>query len=138
MRGEAALKLDYDEEYASKEVRMPGNNIDVEFLYAVCEGDLHTVEQLVDAVKDINLRVAGSGGMALHVVARYQLKDIFKILRTRSDLNYLARDNEGRLPSLIAMHTDDDVGLGTFLLKKEQEQARREEKDHEVLSPQSP
>ena len=70
----------------------------------------------------------------MHVVAGYQLKDIFKILRTRSDLNYLAKDHEGRLPSQLAMNADDDVGLGTFLLKKEQEQARREGKDHENLS----
>lgn len=130
MRGEAALKLDCYENYASREERMPGKNVDVEFLYAVCEGDLHKVKQLIDAVKDINLRVSGSGGTALHVVAKYQLKDIFKILKTRSDLNYLVKDNEGRLPSQLAMNSDEDVALGTYLKRKEMQQARREGIDY--------
>ena len=137
MRGEAALNLDYYEDYAPREVRMPEKNIDVEFLYAVCEGNLPKVKQLIATVKNINLRVDGSGGTALHVVANYQLTDIFKVLRTRSDLDYLVKDNKGRLPSQVAMNSEEDVGLGALLMKKEREQARREGRDlqHTPFSP---
>jgi len=133
-RGEAALKLEYEENIESREERMVAENIDVEFQCAVCAGDMHKVESLIDSVVDINRRVAGSGGTVLHVVADEQLKDIFRILRQRQDLNYLVKDNGGRLPSQLAMNSDEDVGLGTYLKRKEMQQARREGKDYRAFA----
>jgi hypothetical protein len=141
MRGEAAPALDYDEQ-DDRETRMPKRSIDLEFLCAVCEDNARKVERLIDSVTDINIRVGGTEGTALHVIARYQLKDVFKVLRRRQDLNYLAKDKKGRLPSSAAMEAGDDVGLGMYLLRKELQQARREGIDYRawaidnVLRPQ--
>lgn len=125
LRGEPALNLSYDDREDANAERMSEKSIDMEFLYAVCEGNLRKVKQLIDDVEDINIRVAGTGGSALHVVAKYQLKDIFKVLRQRTDLDYLARDHEGRLPSQLAMSSEENIGLGAFLIKMERQQARK-------------
>jgi len=110
-------------------------NIDVEFQHAVCAGDLEKVEALIDSVEDINKPIGGSGGTILHVIADEQLKDIFNVVRKHPGLNYLVQDNSGWLPSQSAMNSDEDVGLGTFLLKKEHQQAKKQGKDfHAVVS----
>ena len=123
MRGEPALNLSYNDREDANEEGMSEKTTDMEFLYAVCEGNLRKVNQLIDAVEDINIRVAGTGGSALHMIAKYQLKDIFKVLRQRTDLDYLARDHEGRLPSQLAMSSEENVGLGALLIKLERQQA---------------
>lgn len=130
-RGEAAPKLEYDEIRELKESKMVGENVDIEFQHAVCAGDVQQVESLIDLVEDINRRIGGSGGTILHVIADEQLKDIFRIVRKRQDLNYLVKDNNGRLPSQLAMNSDEDVGLGTYLKRKEIQQARRDEIDYQ-------
>ena len=133
LRGEPAYKLDeYEPEDIGKQ-NMSDKNIDAEFLFAVCEGDLATVEALIDLVKNINSRLDGSGGTALHVVADNQFKDIFKILRKRSDLYYLVKDNAGQLPSQLAMNSEEDIGLGTYLKKKEMQQAHQEGIDYRAF-----
>lgn len=129
-RGEAALKLVYDDVSETEECNMVVEDIDIEFQHAVCAGDVQRVQSLIDSVEKINQRIAGSGGTILHVIADEQLKDIFKIVRTRRDLNYLVKDNWGRLPSQVAMNSEEDVGLGTFLIKKEMQQARRDRIDY--------
>lgn len=129
MRGEAARILSYAQEN-DREERMPKRSLDIEFLYAVCEGNVSKVERLIESVTDINIRVGGTEGTALHVIAQYQLKDVFKVLRRRQDLNYLVKDNEGRLPSHVAMAAYNNVGLGLYLLRKERQQARREGIDY--------
>ncbi len=138
MRGEPALKLSHDDSEDAKEEGMSEKSVDMEFLYAVCEGNLRRVEQLINSVENINIRVAGTGGSALHVVAKYQLKDIFKVLRQRKDLDYLARDLEGRLPSQLAMSSDENVGLGAFLIKKERQQAVKRGREGEIHPPSVP
>ncbi len=133
-RGEAALKLHYDETVISREQDMLKDNIDGEFQCAAAAGNLTKVETLINSVVEINKSVAGSGGTILHVIAEEQLIDIFKVIRRRPDLNYLVKDNEGRLPSQLAMNSEEDVGLGTFLKKKEMQQARREGIDYRMYA----
>ncbi|MGQ0556018.1 MAG: hypothetical protein ACT4PN_08765 [Nitrospiraceae bacterium] len=129
MRGEPAFTL-RDPKENDREDGMPKRSLDTEFLIAVCEGNVSKVERLIPSVKNINVRVGGTEGTALHIIAKYQLIDVFKILRRRQDLNYLAKDNEGQLPSDVAMTAYNNVGLDLFLLRKERQQARREGIDY--------
>lgn len=138
MRGEPALNLSYDDHEDTNEERMSEKSTDIEFLYAVCEGNLRKVKQLIGAVENINIRVAGTGGSALHVIAKYQLKDIFKVLRQRTDLDYLARDHEGRLPSQLAMSSEENVGLGALLIRMERQQAIKQGVEYGIHTPNLP
>lgn len=133
-RGEAALKIDYDVDSSSREEKMSEKNIDGEFQCAAVAGELAKVEELIDSVVDINLPMGGAGGTVLHVIAECQLIDVFNVIRKRPDLNYLVKDNEGKLPSQWAMNSYEDVGLGTFLKRKEMQQARREGIDYRLFA----
>ncbi|MEQ8164701.1 MAG: hypothetical protein RIC93_01350, partial [Alphaproteobacteria bacterium] len=82
---------------------------------------------LKDALRDganVNTRHPGTGATALHYAASMKARDVINWLAKCDGIDYLIRDNKGRLPSALAYEVADDPAIGRFLVKKQNEQAR--------------
>lgn len=73
---------------------------------------------------DVNTRHPKTGATALHYAASMRARDMLNWLAKCDGVDYLIRDNKGRLPSALAYEVADDPIIGRFLVKKQTEQAR--------------
>jgi ankyrin repeat protein len=51
---------------------------------------------------NVNWRDAETGGTLLHIAAAYGIRPVLRLLLRREDTDYLARDDQGRLASMLA------------------------------------
>ena len=82
---------------------------------------------------NVNAQDPDTGATALHYAAAMRARAIINWLAKRKDIDYLIRDNEGRLPSTLAYEVASDPVIGRFLVKKECEQARARGIDYRTL-----
>lgn len=85
------------------------------------------LDQIKGAYKngaDVNTRDPETGATALHYAASMRARDMLNWLAKCDGIDYLIRDNKGRLPSALAYEVADDLIIGRFLVKKQNEQAR--------------
>jgi len=82
------------------------------------------MKQALENGADVNTRHPDTGATALHYAAIMRARDMFNWLAKCDGIDYLIRDNNGRLPSALAYEVADDPAIGRFLAKKQNEQAR--------------
>lgn len=88
---------------------------------------------VIKTLVDINCADRKTGFTALHYAAARESKVILKILIRDHNLNYLVKDKKGRLPSTLAFEVAENPVIGTFLMKKEMQQAKRRGIDYRAL-----
>lgn len=84
------------------------------------------MKQALENGADVNTRHPDTGATALHYAAVMRARDMLNWLAKCDGINYLIRDNKGRLPSAVANEIADDPAIGRFLAKKQSEQAREQ------------
>lgn len=82
---------------------------------------------------DINYADQETGFTALHYAAAREAKSLLKVLIKQSGLDYLVKDKKGRLPSTLAFEVAENPVIGTFLMKKEMQQAKWRGIDYRAL-----
>lgn len=100
------------------------SNLDLNFVLSASYGDLRQVKLLIDKGADVNFREPTTGATALHFAASLKARDMINILAKCDGIDFLIKDNEGRLPSALAFEAADDPTIGRYLAKKQAEQAR--------------
>lgn len=101
------------------------------FLNAAANGHYWEVEEYMNAGIDVNHEHPKTKVRAIHAVASHNAVPALKELMKSNDLEYLAVDSKGHLPSYYAWVTSDNPVLGTFLQKKEIEEAKIKGIDYE-------
>ena len=95
------------------------------FFEAVVTADIELLHaEYADMGANINVQQPNTLATALHYGAAYRSRRVIKWLIGFKELDYLVRDREGRLPSVLAHEVANDPVIGRFLAKKENEQAR--------------
>ena len=95
------------------------------FFSAVIACDLAVLQsQFANMGTNINIQQPGTKAAALHYAAAFRSRPVIKWLIRSKELDFLVRDREGRLPSVLAYEVANDPVIGRFLAKKENEQAR--------------
>lgn len=82
------------------------------------------MKQALENGADVNTRHPDTGATALHYAAVMRARDMLNWLAKCDGIDYLIRDNKGRMPSALANEIADDPAIGRFLVKKQNEQAR--------------
>lgn len=104
------------------------------FFFAVLEDDLETLQSTyANMGMMVNIQDPETKATALHYAVGYRHKDVLKWLIKFEELDYLIRDEKGRLPSAIAFEEADDPVIGHFLVKKEAQQAEERGIDLKTL-----
>ena len=99
--------------------------LDAAFIKAVKDRNYSTAFNLISKVKDINVRDPETNATALHFAAARNALPLLTELEKQSELNYLARDQEGRYPSELAWHIAHNEELGHHLQQAESEYAAK-------------
>lgn len=107
-------------------LRRSGENRDPNrtFVMFSTVANLIYMKQALENGADVNTRHPDTGATALHYAAVMRARDMLNWLAKRDGIDYLVRDNKGRLPSALAYEVADDPAIGRFLAKKQNEQAR--------------
>lgn len=100
---------------------------------AASTGAWQDVEGFLNENGDINFAHEETGFTALHYAASREIRALLRILIRHKELNYLARDKKGRLPSTLAFEIAGNALMGRFLMKKEMQQARERGVDYRAL-----
>ena len=104
------------------------------FFEAVITADIELLHaEYADMGDNINVQQPSTKATALHYGAAYRSRRVIKWLIGFKELDYLVRDRDGRLPSVLAHEVADDPVIGRFLAKKENEQARAQGIDIKTL-----
>ncbi len=102
-----------------------GSTIDVQFLELIKAQRYDEAIALIPQVQDINALDPSSGATALHMAAGRRATRLLKALWTRSDLNELCQDTNGRYPSEVAWHIGGDEALAASLMEREHAYAQK-------------
>jgi len=94
-----------------------------QFLAAAQEAKPEELESLLAQGAPVNYHDPRNGATALHYVAAQGARPAFRVLLKARQINFLARDNKGRLASLLAGTSGRDLAMERLLLRKEIEQA---------------
>lgn len=107
------------------------------FLYLVSfSGDHTMIFDILNADFDINAKGTNLYQMsALHCAARYSARFIMLELMKHKDIDYLAKDKEGRIPSVFALLGGTSHEVVCWLMAAEKRQAEKEGIDYETLHP---
>lgn len=104
------------------------------FFDALMTADIETLRREFSEIGvDINIRQPETEYTALHIAAGLSARPIIRWLLEFPELNFLARDSKGRLPSAIAYEVADDRVVGRYLVKRENRQAREQGADIRTL-----
>ena len=103
------------EETTRGEMNDSSDNIDLLFIKLVGDRKYQEAMDILGRVKDINIKDPKFGCNALHYCAARSALPFLKQLRGRDDLDYLAKDNEGRFASEIAWQLARNPELGQEL-----------------------
>lgn len=95
--------------------------------------NLNYMRQALGNGADVNTRHPDTGATALHYAAITRAREVLNWLAKCDGIDYLIRDNKGRLPSALAYEVADDPAIGRFLAKKQNEQARERGVDIRTL-----
>ena len=90
---------------------------------AIDRGDARKLKEVFDKGFPVDIPNPVSGGTALHSLAAGGARPAIRLLLTYEDINFLARDNKGRLPSEMAYLYGNDPALARLLGNKERKQA---------------
>lgn len=107
------------------------------FLYLVSfSGNHEAIAEILAAGFDVNAKgTHPSGASALHCAARYSSRFIVLELMKHEGIDYLARDTEGRIPSVYAIQNYSSHEVICWLMKAEKRQAAANGIDYEALHP---
>lgn len=95
------------------------------FFEAVNAADVERLEEDFSSLGDlINTREPETGATAMHYVAAYNMRFVFNWLVKQPGLDYLVRDNRGRLPSALAFEVANNPAMGRYLASKQNHQAQ--------------
>ena len=112
---------------------MPDESTTEQFLKAAEYGEYNTLEQMLESGIDVNCEHPVTKARALHYVACYDAQPALESLERAENLEYLALDAKGRLPSYYAWHSAHNPVLGTYLQKKEIAEAEAKGVDYKDL-----
>lgn len=98
--------------------------LNAEFTQAARLGDARWGEILLEQGAEPNAVDPVSRLAAVHFVAGGDAQAFFELLAARDDVDFLVRDPQGRLPSVIAFECDF-YELGEVLVEKEIDQAEK-------------
>jgi hypothetical protein len=94
-------------------------------LKAAKTGDADKLKELLrEEDPQVNILDHFDRAAALHYIAAYDARPALRIILKRRDLDYLARDRDGRLPSELAREVGNDEGMARLLMIKEMRQAK--------------
>ncbi|MEW8052904.1 MAG: hypothetical protein AB2809_21315 [Candidatus Thiodiazotropha sp.] len=99
--------------------------IDAKFIALVRARQYPEAIALIPEVTDINVRDPGTQASALHFAAARRCIILLRELEKRDELDYLAQDRQGRLPSQLAWEECGHEKLGAELIRKEKAYADR-------------
>ena len=91
----------------------------MKFLEAARTGDLENIELFLAKGFNVNFQHPTTGFTALHFVAATGTIETLKLLLATKDINYLIRDKNGRLPSLLAAAFNKNPAISRYLGAKE-------------------
>ena len=117
--------------------KTPGLTPTDKFLYLVSfSGNHEAIAEILAAGFDVNAKgTHPSGGSALHCAARYSSRFIVLELMKHEGIDYLARDAEGRIPSVYAIQNHSSHEVICWLMNAEKRQAAANGIDYEALHP---
>ena len=95
-----------------------------DFCEAVLYGNDHKLKEVFDKGFPVNFPILG--GTALHNLAGTRARPAIRLLLTYEDVNFISRDNKGRLPSEMAYLYGHDPALARLLGIKERKQAEEQ------------
>lgn len=99
-------------------------NPDRNFITFASWGDLDNMKGWHGAGANVNIRESKTGATALHFAAVLKSREMINWLAKCDGIDFLIKDNDGRLPSALAFEVADDTVIGRYLAKKQAEQAR--------------
>ena len=97
-----------------------------EFLYAAETGNANRIYAFLQEGFPSGFQDTESGQSALHITAACRARNALRILLRAPDIDYLIRDNQGRLASEMAFIYGHDPALARLLRIKERKQAMHE------------
>jgi ankyrin repeat protein len=95
-----------------------------EFLDSAENGDEERLAKLIAQGVPVNYKRKSTGATALHYIAAYDARPAFRVLIKSKDVDYLARDKQGRLASELAFVGGCDTAMARLLRIKEVKQAQ--------------
>ena len=98
----------------------------MEFLDAARKGDATTMREFTETGFNVNFRHPVSGMTALHFIASGGSKRLLRSFLEDGVPDFLVKDNQNRLPSVVATTLNDDPTIARYLRLREQEQAKRD------------
>lgn len=95
-----------------------------DFCMAIKHGNDQKLKEVFDKGFPVNFPFIS--GTALHSLAAGRARPAIRVLLTYEDVNFIARDFKGRLPSELAYTVGHDPALARLLGNKERKQAAAE------------
>ncbi|MGH1439773.1 MAG: hypothetical protein ACRBBR_06655 [Cellvibrionaceae bacterium] len=116
---------------SGKDQKMDEEDTIKKFFKAAYHGLDWEVAECVDAGVDINHEDPKTKIRAIHLVAAHNAVPAFEVLKQSSNLEYFAPDAKGQLPSHHAWVSGNNPALGSYLQKKEKQEAEVKNIDYE-------
>lgn len=89
---------------------------------AIMNNDLNGFRTILDSGFDVNYREPESGFTALHEIAYLSRREFLRVIADQENVNYWAKDSQGRDPEFIAIQVRQDPVILRFISKKKRQQ----------------
>lgn len=96
-------------------------------------GDADLTRELLEGGANVNFQDPVSGATALHFAAAIEAFRVVEVLLEAKGVDHLLKDEEGQFASARAWEVAENSDLGTMLMEREIEQARKEGRDYREL-----
>lgn len=102
------------------------NETDLHFIKLIKDRKYAEAIDIIDQVKNINIRDQITQNTALHFAALRSVIGLVEELEKRADLDYLVRNGTGKYSSQLAWEVSGHEELGAQLMVKERDQGLRD------------